>query len=73
MNIESHLNECFASEDYKHLKSSISKMQTKLDEYWPKIKDDAIVCQLLDPRFKHSTLKSTANKQSVRFCYFFKK
>jgi hypothetical protein len=65
MNIESHLKECAANEDYVHLKSSIFKMQTKLGEYWPKIKDAALVCQLLDPRFKHSTLKSAANKQTV--------
>jgi hypothetical protein len=65
MNIESHLKECAVSEDYTHLKSSILKMQNKLDEYWPKIKDVALVCQLLDPRFKHSTLKSAANKQTV--------
>ena len=67
MNIDSHLKECAASEDYLHLKISILKMQNKLDDYWPKIKDYAIVCQLLDPRFKHSTLKSSANKQAVRF------
>jgi hypothetical protein len=49
MNINTHLKECAESEDYIHLNSSILKMQTKLDEYWPKIKDDALVCQLLDP------------------------
>ena len=44
-------------------------MQTKLDEYWPKIKDDALISQLIDPRFNHSTLKSSANKQAV-FLWF---
>lgn len=67
MNIDDHLKECAASGDYKHLNSSILKMQKKFDEYWPKIKDDALACQLLYPRFKHSTFKSTSNKQNVRF------
>ena len=45
----------------------ILKMQKKFDEYWPKIKDDAVACQLLDPTFKHSTFKSSSNKQNVRY------
>jgi hypothetical protein len=67
MNIDIHLKECATSDHYQHLKSSILKMQKKFDEYWPKIKDDAIACQLLDPRFKHYTLKSATNKQNVKF------
>ena len=67
MNLNTHLNECAESEVYIHLNSSVVKMQTKLDEYWPKIKYDALVCQLLNPRFKHFTRKSSANKQTVGF------
>ena len=67
MNLNTHLNECAESEVYIHLNSSVVKMQTKLDEYWPKIKDDALISQLIDPRFNHSTLKSSANKQTVGF------
>jgi hypothetical protein len=72
MNIDIHLKECATSDHYQHLNSSIIKMQKKFDEYWPIIKDDAIACQLLDPRFKHYTLKSNTNKQNVKvFIRFF--
>ena len=70
MNIENHSKECDTSEVYIHLKNSILKMQAKFDEYWPKIKEDALACQLLDPRFKHSTIKSTVSKQTVGFFKF---
>jgi hypothetical protein len=56
MNINTHLKKCAEIEDTIHLNSSVVKMQTKLDEYWPKIKDDALIFQLLDPGFKHTTL-----------------
>ncbi len=72
MNIDIHLKECATSDHYQHLNCSILKMQKKFDEYWPIIKDDAIACQLLDPRFKHYTLKSNTNKQNVKvFIRFF--
>ena len=71
MNIDIHLKECATSDHYQHLNCSILKMQKKFDEYWPIIKDDAIACQLLDPRFKHYTLKSATNKQNVKFLFDF--
>jgi hypothetical protein len=72
MNIDIHLKECATSDDYQHLNSSIFKMQKTFDEYWPKIKDDAIACQLLGPRFKHYTFKKCYKKRKRKiFIRFF--
>ena len=48
------------------LRNSIDFMKVKFDEYWPLIKDDALICHLLDPWFKHSTFNGTNNKRNVR-------
>ena len=47
-------------------------MKVKFNEYWPLIKDDALICHLLDPRFKHSTFNGTTNKKNVGFKYLSK-
>ena len=47
-------------------------MQAKFEEYWPLIKDLAIICQLLDPRFKTINLLNNNRKKEVQnIKYFF--
>jgi hypothetical protein len=69
--LEEHLKACSLNNSIKYLWSSIKSMQDKFDEYWPLIKDEAIVCQLLDPRFKILTIEGNIRKKEVRNIYNF--
>ena len=47
-------------------------MQAKFEEYWPLIRDLAIICQLLDPRFKTINLpNNNRKKRGKNIKYFF--
>ena len=47
-----HLEECESSKKYEFLKDTIKSMINKLNEYWPLIRDNALICMILDPCFK---------------------
>lgn len=47
-----HLDECSKKKEYAKLENTIKSIQAKLDEYWKILKDNAIICAILDPRLK---------------------
>jgi hypothetical protein len=47
-------------------------MKIKFNEYWFLIQEDALICQLLDPRFKTLTLEGSSRKKEVRRMFFLK-
>ena len=64
LSLEDHLENCARDTKFNFLQDCIKLMKGKFDEYWPYIKDDALICQLLDPRFKHASIVGT-NKKNV--------
>ena len=67
--LEDHLNKSLNDEKLQSLKDTIRLMTIKFNEYWSKIKSYALICQVLDPRFKHFLLSDDL-KQEVS-CYIF--
>jgi hypothetical protein len=47
-----HLKSCLKDVLFHSLKSSISSIELKLEEYWNLVEDNALIGVLLDPRFK---------------------
>ncbi len=70
--LKDHLDSFMIDNSNEFLRNSIESMKVKFNEYWPLIKDDALICHLLDPRFKHSTFNGTTNKKNVGFKYLSK-
>ena len=64
--LEEHLKTCLSNQLLKNLWPAIKLMQAKFEEYWPLIKDLAIICQLLDPRFKTINLPNNNGKKEVK-------
>ena len=48
------------------LKDGIKRMKNKFNEYWPKFKDYALVCMILDPRFKLYFLVNLNEKKEAK-------
>lgn len=49
------------------MKKSIEYMLVKYDEYWEAIKDTALICQIIDPRYKNFNLDSTMKTKVYLF------
>lgn len=50
--IKDHLNICEADKKFDFVHDAIKIMKSKFEEYWIKILDKALICHVLDPRFK---------------------
>lgn len=61
-----HLEEQAKNNKYSHLKKTIESMSLKLNEYWVFIKPIALICHILDPRFKTDFLEKDDKKQGVK-------
>ena len=48
------------------LKDGIKRMKNKFNEYWPKFKDYALICMILDPRFKLYFLVNLNEKKEAK-------
>ena len=56
MSIKDHLKNFKDKNKKQFLNDSIKAMEEKLDPYWNRIKEHAMICHLLDPRFKDSLI-----------------
>lgn len=61
-----HLEERLKDMKFYNLKLTIESMLMKLKEYWEKIKPMALICSILDPRFKKDFLEKNDKKIGVK-------
>ena len=61
-----HLDTKHKDKKYAELKQTIESMKLKLEEYWILVKPTALICNLLDPRFKSDLLKKNDKKEGVK-------
>ncbi len=59
-----HLSDFSKDKKYQFLKQTICSIQDKMNEYWPKIKEIAAVCMMLDPRQKANLFSNSTEKKN---------
>ncbi|RNA33880.1 hypothetical protein BpHYR1_034880 [Brachionus plicatilis] len=54
---------CETDQNFDFIKNAIVDMKDKFLAYWEKIIDEALICHMLDPRFKKSYLEGKVLKK----------
>jgi hypothetical protein len=65
--IQDELQQLVKNKEFSEFKSAIESMLNKLTQYWSKIEKNALLCNLLDPRFKCSLMSKAQEKATIKY------
>ena len=64
--IESHLNGILKNGEYEFIKRALDGMMEKFKKYHQKVIDHALICHILDPRFKLFCIQQKDEKRNAK-------